>query len=50
MEGGAVDIQIDPHTLERTEERGTSAQKIEDVIETADVFCEKREEEDTNSL
>jgi len=29
-----VDIQIDPHTLERAEERGTSAQEIEDVIKT----------------
>ena len=27
-------IQIDPHTLKRTEERGTSEEEIKDVIET----------------
>jgi len=27
-------IQIDPHTLERAEERGTNEEEIEDVIET----------------
>ena len=27
-------IQIDPHTLERAQERGTSEQDIKDVIET----------------
>jgi hypothetical protein len=29
-----MDIQIDPHTLERAQERGTSKQEIEDVIRT----------------
>jgi len=28
-----MDIQIDPHTLERAEERGTNADEIKDVIE-----------------
>ena len=27
-------IQIDPHTLERAEERGTNEEEIKDVIET----------------
>jgi hypothetical protein len=27
-----MEIQIDPHTLERAEERGTNEQEIEDVI------------------
>jgi len=27
-------IQIDPHTLERTEERGTNEEEIKDVINT----------------
>ncbi|MDE3088478.1 MAG: DUF4258 domain-containing protein [Chloroflexota bacterium] len=27
-------IQIDPHTLERAEERGTNKEEIEDVIQT----------------
>ena len=27
-----MEIQIDPHTLERAEERGTSEQEIRDVI------------------
>ena len=27
-------IQIDPHTLERSEERGATEEEIEDVIET----------------
>lgn len=27
-------IQIDPHTLERAEERGTNAEEIRDVINT----------------
>ena len=29
-----MEIQIDPHTLERAEERGTSEAEIEDVIHT----------------
>lgn len=29
-----MEIQIDPHTLERAEERGTDAKEIEDVIKT----------------
>lgn len=29
-----VDIQIDPHTLERAEERGTNESEIHDVINT----------------
>jgi len=29
-----MEIQIDPHTLERAEERGTSGEEIEDVIIT----------------
>ncbi len=29
-----MEIQIDPHTLERAEERGTNAEEIEDVINT----------------
>lgn len=29
-----MDIQIDPHTLERAEERGTSEEEIKDVINT----------------
>jgi len=27
-------IQIDPHTLERAEERGTTEQEIRDIVET----------------
>ncbi|HET7091440.1 MAG TPA: hypothetical protein VFL17_22640, partial [Anaerolineae bacterium] len=27
-----MDIQIDPHTLERAEERGTNTEEIKDVI------------------
>ena len=27
-----MEIQIDPHTLERAEERGTNAEEIKDVI------------------
>jgi hypothetical protein len=27
-----VEIQIDPHTLERAEERGTNEEEIEDVV------------------
>ena len=29
-----MEIQIDPHTLERAQERGTSEEEIKDVIET----------------
>lgn len=29
-----MEIQIDPHTLERAEERGTNEKEIEEVIET----------------
>lgn len=29
-----MEIQIDPHTLERAEERGTNEEEIKDVIET----------------
>jgi hypothetical protein len=29
-----LEIQIDPHTLERTEERGASEEEIRDVINT----------------
>ena len=29
-----MEIQIDPHTLERAEERGTSKEEIKDVIRT----------------
>ncbi len=29
-----MEIQIDPHTLERAEERGTNQEEIQDVINT----------------
>ncbi len=29
-----MEIQIDPHTLERAEERGTNANEIRDVIDS----------------
>ena len=29
-----VEVRIDPHTLERAEERGTDAQEIRDVIDS----------------
>ncbi|MEW6215574.1 MAG: hypothetical protein AB1478_10305 [Nitrospirota bacterium] len=29
-----MEIQIDPHTLERAEERGTNEEEIKDVIRT----------------
>ena len=29
-----MEIRIDPHTLERAEERGTNKKEIQDVIET----------------
>ncbi len=29
-----MEIQIDPHTLERAQERGTTEEEIRDVIET----------------
>jgi len=32
--GIKVEIQVDPHTLERTEERGTNEEEIKDVINT----------------
>jgi len=31
-----MEIQLDPHTLERAEERGTSEAEIKDVISTGD--------------
>jgi hypothetical protein len=31
---GGMEIQIDPHTLERAEERGTNEEEIEDVIDS----------------
>ncbi len=34
-------IQIDPHTLERAEERGTSEEEIKDVIETGSAIPAK---------
>lgn len=36
-----MDIQIDPHTLERAEERGTSEGEIKDVIQTGIAFPAK---------
>jgi len=36
-------IQIDPHTLERAEERGTNKNEIQDVIETGFVIPAKYE-------
>lgn len=29
-----MEIQIDPHTLERAEERGTNEEEVKDIIET----------------
>lgn len=29
-----MEIRIEPHTLQRAEERGTSVQEIEDVLHT----------------
>jgi hypothetical protein len=29
-----MEVQVDPHTLERAEERGTNEEEIKDVIET----------------
>lgn len=37
-----MDIQIDPHALERAEERGTNAEEIRDVIDTGLVIPAKR--------
>ena len=34
-------IQIDPHTLVRSEERGASEEEIRDVLETGDRFRAK---------
>lgn len=34
-------IQVDPHTLERAEERGTSEEEIKDVINTGFVIPAK---------
>jgi len=36
-----MDIQIDPHTLERAEERGTNADEIRDVILNGKTFGAK---------
>ncbi len=35
-------IQIDPHTLERAEERGASEEEIKDVIDTGAVIPARR--------
>ena len=37
-----MEIRIDPHTLERAEERGTNAQEIEDVIKNGFPIPAKR--------
>ncbi len=34
-------IQIDPHALERAEERGTNEEEIEDVVQTGSVMPAK---------
>jgi hypothetical protein len=34
-------IQIDPHTLERAEERGTNEEEIKEVIQTGSSFSGK---------
>jgi len=36
-----VEIQIDPHTLERAEERGTNEEEIKEVINTGISISEK---------
>jgi hypothetical protein len=36
-----MEIQIDPHTLERAEERGTNEDEIKDVIETGFIVAAK---------
>ncbi len=37
-----MDIQIDPHTLERAEERGTNAEEIRDAINNGLAIPAKR--------
>ena len=39
--GYAVEIRIDPHTLERAEERGTTAEETRDVIDAGFAVPEK---------
>ena len=36
-----MEIQIDPHTLERAEERGTNEKEIREVIETGSEIAAK---------
>jgi hypothetical protein len=36
-----MEIQIDPHTLERAEKRGTNEDEIKDVIETGFIVAAK---------
>ncbi len=36
-----MEIQIDPHTLERAEERGTNEKEIKEVIETGSIIPAK---------
>ncbi len=38
-----MEIQIDPHTLERAEERGATEQEIKEVIETGVAIPAKQE-------
>ena len=38
-----MEIQIDPHTLERAEERGTNMDEIKDVIKTGITIAAKYE-------
>ena len=37
-----MEIRIDPHTLERAEERGTNAEEIREVIRTGSAIPAKR--------
>ncbi len=37
-----MEIRIDPHTLERAEERGTNEEEIKDVINTGEAIAAKR--------
>ena len=39
-------IQIDPHTLERSEERGATEEEIQDVIETGLAILQGTEEQE----
>ena len=39
--GGCMEIQIDPHTLERAKERGTDESEIKDVIMNGRVISAK---------